>query len=218
MTKIVTGAVYVRAPVPSRKGGTWSVKTGTIGADTAEDAAAFAAVIVAAVEAQRARELKQLKRATSATEPCAGDDGTGPYCLGILISEADAYSPRYAAIHTGRCRMMGARMVWDKNGEERAALAAALDARRGIVRHEIAKKAPSRRTRTASKAPPAPPRRPVYKIDHQTDAPSAPRPERGHRPPPCQRCGKTFKTDAGASWHAVNNPHCEKYRVKVRAA
>ena len=48
-------------------------------------------------------------------------------------------------------------------------------------------------------------------------APAAPA-ERGHRPPPCQRCGKILKTDAGARWHAVNNPHCEKYARKSRAA
>ena len=48
-------------------------------------------------------------------------------------------------------------------------------------------------------------------------APAAPA-ERGHRPPPCSRCGKTFKTDAGAIWHAGNNPHCERYARKSRAA
>ena len=41
-------------------------------------------------------------------------------------------------------------------------------------------------------------------------APAAPA-ERGYVPPPCQRCGKPFRTDAGATWHRVNNPHCEKY-------
>jgi hypothetical protein len=34
---------------------------------------------------------------------------------------------------------------------------------------------------------------------------------RGHKPPPCPRCGAQQKTPAGAAWHAVNNPQCEKW-------
>lgn len=36
--------------------------------------------------------------------------------------------------------------------------------------------------------------------------------ERGYRPAPCERCGKTFRTDAGARWHAANNRDCERWR------
>lgn len=56
---------------------------------------------------------------------------------------------------------------------------------------------------------------------HEIGEPPAPAPpaERDHRPPPCQRCGKAFRTDAGASWHRVNNPRCEKWLArKSRAA
>ena len=42
---------------------------------------------------------------------------------------------------------------------------------------------------------------------------------RDHTPAPCERCGKTFRTDAGARWHRVNNPQCEKWQArKSRAA
>jgi hypothetical protein len=42
--------------------------------------------------------------------------------------------------------------------------------------------------------------------------------ERDHRPEPCGRCGKTFRTDAGARWHATNNQDCERWARKSRAA
>ena len=48
-------------------------------------------------------------------------------------------------------------------------------------------------------------------------APAAPA-ERGYVPQPCQRCGKTFRTEAGADWHRHNNPHCEKWLRRTRAA
>ena len=35
---------------------------------------------------------------------------------------------------------------------------------------------------------------------------------RSLRPAPCQRCGRPFRTQAGADWHAVNNPRCDKWR------
>lgn len=41
-----------------------------------------------------------------------------------------------------------------------------------------------------------------------------PRAERGHRPPPCQRCGKTFRTPKGRDWHVTNNPRCEKWAAR----
>lgn len=39
---------------------------------------------------------------------------------------------------------------------------------------------------------------------------------RGHRPPPCPRCGAQQKTPAGATWHAVNNPQCERWTPAKR--
>jgi hypothetical protein len=42
--------------------------------------------------------------------------------------------------------------------------------------------------------------------------------ERDHRPEPCGRCGKAFRTDAGARWHATNNLDCERWARKSRAA
>lgn len=41
---------------------------------------------------------------------------------------------------------------------------------------------------------------------------------RGATPGPCEKCGKTFRTPAGASWHAVNNTDCERWARKSRAA
>lgn len=42
--------------------------------------------------------------------------------------------------------------------------------------------------------------------------------ERDHRPEPCGRCGKAFKTDAGARWHATNNTDCERWTQKKNRA
>lgn len=36
--------------------------------------------------------------------------------------------------------------------------------------------------------------------------------ERGYRPEPCGRCGRTFRTDGGRSWHLTRNPKCERWR------
>ncbi len=42
---------------------------------------------------------------------------------------------------------------------------------------------------------------------------------RAYVPPPCERCGRTFRTDAGATWHRDRNRHCEKWLArKSRAA
>lgn len=37
-------------------------------------------------------------------------------------------------------------------------------------------------------------------------------PERGYRPDPCARCGTTFKTPSGRSWHMTHNTRCERWR------
>lgn len=40
----------------------------------------------------------------------------------------------------------------------------------------------------------------------------APEPVRGYRPDPCARCGATFRTPAGRSWHMTRNTRCERWR------
>ena len=39
---------------------------------------------------------------------------------------------------------------------------------------------------------------------------------RSIRPDPCPRCGAQQKTQAGATWHLVNNPQCEKWAPAKR--
>lgn len=35
---------------------------------------------------------------------------------------------------------------------------------------------------------------------------------RGYVPEPCGRCGATFRTDGGRSWHLRRNPRCTRWR------
>ena len=58
----------------------------------------------------------------------------------------------------------------------------------------------------------------VFPFEIGDPLPPAPPAERAVVPPPCQRCGKTFRTPAGARWHATNNLDCEKWVRKSRAA
>ena len=58
----------------------------------------------------------------------------------------------------------------------------------------------------------------VFPVEIMDPLPAPPPAERGHKPPPCERCGKTFHTPAGATWHRVNNPHCERWAKKGLAA
>lgn len=41
---------------------------------------------------------------------------------------------------------------------------------------------------------------------------------RGSMPDPCEKCGKTFKTPAGARWHATNNRDCERWQARPAGA
>jgi hypothetical protein len=51
---------------------------------------------------------------------------------------------------------------------------------------------------------------PVELGDGPTPAPA----ERDHRPDPCERCGRTFRTDKGRAWHVANNPQCVKWMTR----
>jgi hypothetical protein len=59
----------------------------------------------------------------------------------------------------------------------------------------------------------------VFPTEIADPMPPAPPAERAYTPPPCERCGKTFRTDAGAAWHRDRNKYCEKWTArKSRAA
>jgi hypothetical protein len=94
-------------------------------------------------------------------------------------------------------------MHWADDGTELSALAARLDARRGIVREAPAPKIEKpRKRRMAAAAPVMAPA--TVAVD-------------GGKLAPCERCGRTdFATAAGRAWHVANNPDCVKYRKPDR--
>lgn len=52
----------------------------------------------------------------------------------------------------------------------------------------------------------------LFPLEIMDAPPEAPTPERGYRPEPCGRCGATFRTPAGRSWHMTRNTRCERWR------
>lgn len=229
-TKLTTGQVAVTALRPvQKKGQPWTVSAGRVAAESPEAAEAFAAVLMDSMRTHRDLEDARPRELAAPTR-CANHDGKHPACA--------------APVHTGKCAASGA-MKWGpatfapasrpvchraapygergwrvqdaEHGDYTIVLSIADDVtteprKPGAIARKVepAKKSPARRARMAA------PRR--IRPFVPEPAPTPAKVERQSRPAPCSKCGKAFKTPAGAKWHAENNADCARWAQKGQAA
>lgn len=185
-TKMRTYATYTKLLAPTRKGGHWSIREMPVGADSSEDAEAFAAAIVASLKG-----LPDRLPAEYAVPPC--DPG-----------KCRPFGANDRTVHTAGCDMLASAAPAQELAGGRTsraaieALAERFRAMRGIPLTTIEPKPekikPKRVARTAKAAPPPP-------------APVIPKGDRV-----CPRCLRVdFRTDKGRTWHVENNPECTRY-------
>lgn len=183
--KVPTGQAGTQALRPIWKDGGWRIAEGRVAAESPEAAASFAADLLASLRAHSAVEDARPRPDGSGHDPCEGAR-TGVYGCSTRV-------------HTAGCQYSIGSPIPPLSAEMRA-LAARFAAGRPPV-ESAAKKAPSRRTRTAVKP------EPIVAPAAVTTAGIG----------PCGRCGRTdWRTAAGRAWHVANNPDCAKYRKPGR--
>lgn len=230
-TKLATGQHAVTALRPvQKKGQPWTVSAGRVAAESPEAAQAFAAAIVESLRAHRDLEDARPREAAAPTK-CANHNGKHPACA--------------APVHTGKCAQGG--MSWRpttfapssrplcrlRTGTiHRDSGWHVLDPEKGdyTVRLSIVDDVTTEPRKPRSIAPKVEPVKVAPKARARTvkqprivpfvpePAPVLAKVQRGYRPDPCHKCGKAFKTPAGAKWHADNNSDCARYARKGQAA
>ena len=192
-SKMKTYATYTKLLAPTRKGGWWSIRELPIGAESPDDAAAFAEALC---DSLRSYGAVPRPDAEYSVPPCPSHDGTERQCM---------FGAGGTNVHTGKCALNANRgTAQDICGghtsrEAIEALAERFRAMRGIPAPVIeAPKAAPRARKPRAVAPKPAPQPVVVAIPH------------GDRI--CPRCLRTeVRTEKGRTWHVESNPDCVQY-------
>jgi hypothetical protein len=184
--KMKTYATYTKLLAPTRKGGWWSIRELPIGADSPDDAAAFAEALC---DSLRSYGAVPRPDAEYSVPPCPSHDGTERACM---------FGAGGTNVHTGKCVLNADRgraqdICGGRTSREAInALAERFRAMRGVSTPviETPRVAPrARKPRAVATASTIP-----------------------HGDRICPRCLRAdFRTDKGRTWHVESNPDCVQY-------